>query len=269
MIEKTKKIDRTFIKFSIISGVISFGYAAIIISGFLYKYGEGQYALIGYGILFLIAAVWAGPAFKTINYEKKDMLSLGKVFKSVNKRIFIFCFIVFIQSFAAGPMWDFIIPMYCYNVLMITPAVLGVLMSMDELIGGPTFIIAGHIVDKINTVKFNVVFIILTAVCGFFIIRSKTLVPFIIMFLICSVSISCTFVGIPKQRIAYVNKKQKGFELALISVCGSLGYIIGNKVYGGIAEKYSIEQSLMIFVICYLLMAGLILLPSALKIRKE
>ena len=103
-------------------------------------------------------------------------------------------------------------------------------MSMDELIGAPTYMLAGRVVDKVNVVKFNILFLLITALGGLFLIKSPTPTIFMVVFLICSVSISCTFVGIPKERIGFIRKEQKGFELALISVCGSLGDSLGNNV---------------------------------------
>ena len=168
-----------------------------------------------------------------------ERLPILQIFKSINKRILIFCVLVFIQSFVAGPMWSFIIPMYCYNILLFSPAKLGILMSMDELIGAPTYMLAGRVVDKVNVVKFNILFLLITALGGLFLIKSPTPTIFMVVFLICSVSISCTFVGIPKERIGFIRKEQKGFELALISVCGSLGDSLGNNVLGRVCLLYT------------------------------
>ena len=156
---------------------------------------------------------------------------------------------------------SFIIPMYCYNILLFSPAKLGILMSMDELIGAPTYMLAGRVVDKVNVVKFNILFLLITALGGLFLIKSPTPTIFMVVFLICSVSISCTFVGIPKERIGFIRKEQKGFELALISVCGSLGDSLGNNVLGRVAEKYTIDQCMYIFSASYIVMALLVALP--------
>ena len=134
-------------------------------------------------------------------------------------------------------------------------------MSMDELIGAPTYMLAGRVVDKVNVVKFNILFLLITALGGLFLIKSPTPTIFMVVFLICSVSISCTFVGIPKERISFIRKEQKGFELALISVCGSLGDSLGNNVLGRVAEKYTIDQCMYIFSASYIVMALLVALP--------
>lgn len=212
-----------------------------MISGVLYCFHEGEYALYICATLLFMAMVWATVGLRSTECVKKERLSVFKILKSINKRILIFCILVFIQSFVAGPMWNFIIPMYCYNVLLFSPAKLGILMSMDELISSPTYMLAGNIVDKVNVVKFNIVFLVMTAIGGLLLTSSSSPIIFMIIFLMCSVSISCTFVGIPKQRIGYIRKEQKGFELAFISLCGSLGDSLGSNVLGRVAEKSTLN----------------------------
>lgn len=105
-----------------------------------------------------------------------------------------------------------------------SPAKLGILMSMDELIGAPTYMLAGRVVDKVNVVKFNILFLLITALGGLFLIKSPTPTIFMVVFLICSVSISCTFVGIPKERIGFIRKEQK--DLSLRSYLSAEAWVI-------------------------------------------
>ncbi|MCR1839302.1 MFS transporter [Murimonas intestini] len=232
-----------------------------IISGLLYQFREGEYALYICSFLLMAASVWAAAGLKSDRNVRRERLPILQIFKSINKRILIFCVLIFIQSFVAGPMWSFIIPMYCYNVLLFSPAKLGILMSMDELVSAPTYMLAGRIVDKVNVVKFNIIFLLLTALGGLLLIKSQSAVVFMIVFLLCSVSISCTFVGIPKERVGYIRKEQKGLELALISLCGSLGDSLGSNILGKVAEKYTINQCIYIFAASYVLMAVLTAVP--------
>ena len=199
----------------------------------------------------------------------KERLPIKKVLSSINKQIFIFCIIVFVQSFVAGPMWNFIIPVYCYDILLLSPAVVGVLMSLDELISSPTYIVAGNIVDKVNVVKFNIVFLLVTALGGFLMMKATSITLFVGFFLLCSISISCTFVGIPKERIEYINKNQKGFELAFISMCGSLGDSFGSSIRGNVAEKLEMQYCMLIFAITYICMAIFVILPAIKKKRNK
>ena len=233
-----------------------------IISGLLYQFHEGEYALYICSFLLMAASVWAAVGLKSNENVRRERLPILQIFKSINKRILVFCVLVFIQSFVAGPMWSFIIPMYCYNVLLFSPAKLGILMSMDELVSAPTYMLAGRVVDKVNVVKFNIVFLLLTALGGLLLIRPQSAFLFMAVFLLCSISISCTFVGIPKERVGYIRKEQKGLELALLSLCGSLGDSLGSNILGKVAEKYTINQCIYIFAASYVLMAVLVAVPA-------
>ena len=236
---------------------------------------EGEYALYICSFLLMASSVWAAAGLKGSETVSKERLPVWQIFKSINKRILVFCLLVFIQSFVAGPMWSFIIPMYCYNVLLFSPAKVGILMSMDELVSAPTYMLAGRIVDKVNVVRFNVIFLLITAAGGLFLVKAPSPFIFMLVFLVCSVSISCTFVGLPKERIGYIRKEQKGLELALLSVCGSLGDSLGSNVLGRVAEIYTIDQCMYILTASYIIMAFLaaapVLFPSlraALQKRK-
>lgn len=246
-----------------------------MISGLLYQFQEGEYALYICSFLLMASSVWAAAGLKSSETVSRERLPVWQIFKSINKRILVFCLLVFIQSFVAGPMWSFIIPMYCYNVLLFSPAKVGILMSMDELVSAPTYMLAGRVVDKVNVVRFNVIFLLITAAGGLFLVKAPSPFIFMLVFLICSVFISCTFVGLPKERIGYIRKEQKGLELALLSVCGSLGDSLGSNVLGRVAEKYTIDQCMYILTASYIIMAVLaaapVLFPSlrvALQKRK-
>lgn len=244
-----------------------------MISGLLYQFQEGEYALYICSFLLMASSVWAAAGLKSSETVSRERLPVWQIFRSMNKRILVFCLLVFIQSFVAGPMWSFIIPMYCYNVLLFSPAKVGILMSMDELVSAPTYMLAGRVVDKVNVVRFNVLFLLVTAVGGLFLVKAPSPFLFMLVFLICSVSISCTFVGLPKERIGYIRKEQKGLELALLSVCGSLGDSLGSNILGRVAEKYTIDQCMYVFTASYIIMAVLaaapVLFPSLRAFRRK
>lgn len=246
-----------------VQGISSlFASAGGMAAGMLYFQKEGEYALYLCGILMGASVIWAGYALKKSTQVSGKKQPVTQIFCSMNRRILLFCLIVFLQSFVAGPMWSFLIPMYCYNVLLFSPAALGVLMSLDELVSAPTYMLAGRLVDRFPVIRFNVIFLILTAAGGVLLMRTTSTVSFMDVFLLCSISISCTFVGIPKERAGYIRKEQKGLELALISLCGSIGDTLGSNVLGQIAERFSLNQCMLLFAGAYVLMAGLAALPA-------
>ena len=239
-----------------------------MMAGLLYSLREGEYALLLCSLMLLASALWAALGLKRVGKMERERMKLWKVFGSMNRRLVLFCLIVFIQSFAAGPMWNFIIPMYCYQVLLFSPALLGILMSLDELVIAPAYMLAGAVVDRVNVFRFNVVFLLLTAAGGILLTRTGSTAAFMLVFLFCSVCTACTFVGIPKERIDYIRRERKGLELALLSVCGSLGDSLGSNVMGQAAERFSIDQCMLIFASAYVLMAALAALPALLFGKK-
>ena len=239
-----------------------------MMAGLLYSLREGEYALLLCSLMLLASALWAALGLKRVGKMERERMKLWKVFGSMNRRLVLFCLIVFIQSFAAGPMWNFIIPMYCYQVLLFSPALLGILMSLDELVSAPAYMLAGAVVDRVNVFRFNVVFLLLTAAGGILLTRTGSTAAFMLVFLFCSVCTACTFVGIPKERIDYIRRERKGLELALLSVCGSLGDSLGSNVMGQAAERFSIDQCMLIFASAYVLMAALAALPALLFGKK-
>ena len=239
-----------------------------MMAGLLYSLREGEYALLLCSLMLLASALWAALGLKRVGKMERERMKLWKVFGSMNRRLVLFCLIVFIQSFAAGPMWNFIIPMYCYQVLLFSPALLGILMSLDELVSAPAYMLAGAVVDRVNVFRFNVVFLLLTAAGGILLTRTGSTAAFMLVFLFCSVCTACTFVGIPKERIDYIRRERKGLELALLSVCGSLGDSLGSNVMGLAAERFSIDQCMLIFASAYVLMAALAALPALLFGKK-
>ena len=239
-----------------------------MMAGLLYSLREGEYALLLCSLMLLASALWAALGLKRVGKMERERMKLWKVFGSMNRRLVLFCLIVFIQSFAAGPMWNFIIPMYCYQVLLFSPALLGILMSLDELVSAPAYMLAGAVVDRVNVFRFNVVFLLLTAAGGILLTRTGSTAAFMLVFLFCSVCTACTFGGIPKERIDYIRRERKGLELALLSVCGSLGDSLGSNVMGQAAERFSIDQCMLIFASAYVLMAALAALPALLFGKK-
>ena len=149
-------------------------------------------------------------------------------------------------------------------------------MSMDELVSAPTYMLAGRIVDKVNVVRFNVIFLLITAAGGLFLVKAPSPFIFMLVFLVCSVSISCTFVGLPKERIGYIRKEQKGLDWRCFPYAGSLGGFPGEQMcWERVAEKYTIDQCMYILTASYIIMAFLaaapVLFPSlraALQKRK-
>ena len=64
--------------------------------------------LFTYAVFLLIAStLWAAIGLKNNQCMHGERLPILQIFKSINKRILIFCVLVFIQSFVAGAHVEF------------------------------------------------------------------------------------------------------------------------------------------------------------------
>lgn len=67
-----------------------------MISGFLYRFQEGKYALYICSILLAAGFLWTFKGLKDNHKIDRQSLPLTKIFCSMNKRIVIFCVLIFI-----------------------------------------------------------------------------------------------------------------------------------------------------------------------------
>ncbi len=231
-----------------------------MIAGALYRFGEGRLPLYLCSGLLALGLAWAWRGLSAGQSQPAAALSAWHLLKGIRPGLWVFCLLTFLQSFAIGPLWNFILPMYCYNIMGFSAAWVGVLMAADELISTPTSLLAGQVVDRIHRLsRWNALILVCIAVCGVCLGNASGPVPFMAAFLLCSVGIASSYVGLPRQRFSYINLRQKGFELALISLCGNLGDALGSQILGQVADRYPLSVCLAIFSGVYLVMALLAL----------
>lgn len=231
-----------------------------MIAGALYRFGEGCLPLYLCSGLLALGLVWAWRGLSAGQSQPDAALSAWHLLKGIRPGLWVFCLLTFLQSFAIGPLWNFILPMYCYNVMGFSATWVGVLMATDELISTPTSLLAGQAVDRIRRLsRWNALILVCIAVCGACLGNASGPVSFMAAFLLCSVGIASSYVGLPRQRFSYINLHQKGFELALISLCGNLGDALGSQILGQVADRYPLSVCLAIFSGVYLVMALLAL----------
>lgn len=232
-----------------------------MIAGALYRFGEGRLPLYLCGGLLALGLIWAWRGLPEGQSQPSASLSVRHLLKGICPGLWVFCLLTFLQSFSVGPLWNFILPMYCYNVMGFSAVWVGTLMSTDELLSTPTYLLAGQVTDRVRRLSlWNALTLVCIAACGMFLGKTTGPVSFMAVFLLCSVGIACSFVGLPRQRVPYINLQQKGFELALISLCGNLGDALGSQILGQVADSYSLPVCAGVFSGIYLVMAVLALL---------
>lgn len=223
-----------------------------ILAGILYPIHYGSVAL------FIIAAIYVCSffiAFKWLpdNKNKNQKLISVNLFRGMDKHIYIFCIIAFIQQFTTGPLWSTFVPLHFYLTFAFSSTLVGVLMSLDELIGSPTSFFAGNMSDRISNRSFLSISFGLAGVTSVCLLFANSPMPFLGLFLICGIFVTCTQIALPKAASSYMRNDSKGFEFAIISMCAGVGDGLGNSILGKIIKETSIKYAVLTFCLTYLL----------------
>lgn len=228
-----------------------------MMAGILYQFNQGKYAFIIISLILLVAALVT--MFFLPSVQKKNQKFMDKyLFSGMNKMIYLFCVVMFLQTFVTSPMWNIIVPMHFYITFGYTAVALGFVMSLDEFIGSPTYFIAGYIADKINVKKMVCFSYFFSSCASILMIITKNSVSFLIMFLLCSIFVTCTYIAVPKAESLFIRNEVKGFEFALISLSASIGDTLGNIFLGKIIDKYNINSGIICFSIIYIMITGIL-----------
>lgn len=223
-------------------------------AGVLYQFSKGKYAFIIIAITLIIAAIATLLFLPSVQNRNTKFVDRNLI-SGMNPKILLFCVVMFLQTFVTSPMWNVIVPMHFYITFSYTAVALGFVMSLDEFIGSPTYIIAGHIADKINVRIMACVSYVLSSCAGILLIIVNNSIPFLIIFLICSIFVTSTYIAVPKAESFYMRNEVKGFEFALISLSASIGDVLGNIFLSKIVDEFSIKAGPICFSIIYIVIA--------------
>lgn len=231
-----------------------------ILAGVLYPFFNGTFALAIIAAIYLISALaairWL-PDTKEENSQEKDRDSFYYLLKTMRPQVYVFGFIVFLQQFTTGPLWNTFVPLHFYTVFAMSSSFVGILMSLDELIGSPTSFLAGKISDKVSDQKFLSLSYFFAAGCSLALISAQNPACFMVCFLACGIFVTCTQIVIPKAASGFMRNANRGFEFAIISSCGGLGEWLGNIMLGDLMKSFSVNYIVGVFFISYLILSGL------------
>lgn len=228
-----------------------------MVAGFLYQFHQGKYAFIIISVILISAALVTILFLPSVQNQTQKFINKN-LFSGMNKMIYLFCVVMFLQTFVTSPMWNTIVPMHFYKNFGYTALALGFVMSLDELIGSPTYFIAGHIADKINIKKMVCLSYFFASCSGILMILVSNSISFLMMFLLCSIFVTCTYIAVPKAESLFIRNEFKGFELSLISLSASIGDAIGNISLGKIVDIFNIDVGIMTFSIIYIIIVCLV-----------
>ncbi len=189
------------------------------------------------------------------NEGKKEKWVLGHLFRTMNPQIYVFCFIVFLQQFTTGPLWNTFVPLHFYVTFAVSSTFVGILMSLDELIGSPTSFLAGKVADRVSDRNFLSLSYIFAGISAVFLLFARTPIYFMVFFLICGLFVTCTQIVIPKSASGFMRNTTRGFEYAIISSCGGLGEWLGNLTLGKIMKESSLNYVVIIFFVSYIIIS--------------
>jgi len=227
-----------------------------LLVGFLYGIHQGRYALLIVTFLLFITTTIAFvflPNAKE-NQPHKQLFSKG-LFKDMDKHIFLFCFIVFLQTFVTSPMWILLVPMYFYRVFAVSASFVGMVMSLDELVSAPSYIAAGNAADKFDIRKLTSLCYFLVSILSISLLKINSPILFLLVFLLCGLFATFTYAAISKAEVFIIRDSARGFEFALISISAGLGDSFGNYIMGKLFDQTSMAIGIVFFSISYLLLA--------------
>lgn len=221
-----------------------------IFSGLLYFMYQGNIILLFIATLFCFSIYFSNRYLPSIQSKNND--NLIAFIAGINPRLYIFCGLVFLQSFILEPIWGVYFSLHCYTILGLSSVVVGIMTSLDELLASPASLIAGKLSKKLTNKSFLLVTYLLVAITAFLWLFTKTVSLFLVLFLLCSMCIAGTHIAVSTAATSYMRKHAIGFEFSLISLSGALGSALGYFSLGAIFELFSIYALIFILFILYL-----------------
>lgn len=230
-----------------------------VIAAVLYKFNDGRTMFLVVALAQIIAFVLM--LFMPDTLKQKKTLSLLENFKEltgIHQKFLILLGIVVLQTLVTSPMWNLVFPLHFYRNFSASVIVLGVFMSLDEFIGGPAYSFGGYVCDKIGATRLCSISFVGAAISCVILAFIPNAYLFGVLFLICSIFVTGSYVALPVAESYYVREEKRGFEFALISFLASIGDMIGNYSAGLVTEHFGIIGWVTIFSVVYIGMAYII-----------
>lgn len=172
----------------------------------------------------------------------------------MDRKLIVLAIIVAIQTMVTNPLWNMILPMYFYKKFSESVVLLGVVMSIDEFIGGPIYSVGGALCDKHGAKKICMFAFFAAAVLFWTLPIAGNALIFGVCFLLCSICITGTYVSLPVMEARFVRKEYKAMEFAIISFMASIGDFIGTYLSGVFMEKMGLHSWILLMTITYIAM---------------
>lgn len=242
-----------------------------MLSGWLYIENNLEKLFFAIGLVYLFAGIFSllflpqktmsmAIESKKITLQEKYLCKI----KSIPYNIKVLCGVNMIQNIVTPPLWSMILPVYFTSVIGMSVKSMGLVFSMDNVLGVPSSIVGGIWADKNN---FRDKSMILNIICAFIAIilsMQKSPIFFTIFILVFMTIFSINSPVLEKIESISARDSETGFDLGLISASVALGGSIGSIIFGVIIDTYGFSFAYVVIGIGYLLMS---LLISRIKIN--
>lgn len=236
-----------------------------MLSGWLYIENNLEKLFFAIGLVYLFAGIFSllflpqktmsmAIESKKITLQEKYLCKI----KSIPYNIKVLCGVNMIQNIVTPPLWSMILPVYFTSVIGMSVKSMGLVFSMDNVLGVPSSIVGGIWADKNN---FRDKSMILNIICAFIAIilsMQKSPIFFTIFILVFMTIFSINSPVLEKIESISARDSETGFDLGLISASVALGGSIGSIIFGVIIDTYGFSFAYVVIGIGYLLMSLLI-----------
>lgn len=236
-----------------------------MLSGWLYIENNLEKLFFAIGLVYLFAGIFSllflpqktmsmAIESKKITLQEKYLCKI----KSIPYNIKVLCGVNMIQNIVTPPLWSMILPVYFTSVIGMSVKSMGLVFSMDNVLGVPSSIVGGIWADKNN---FRDKSMILNIICAFIAIilsMQKSPIFFTIFILVFMTVFSINSPVLEKIESISARDGETGFDLGLISASVALGGSIGSIIFGVMIDTYGFSFAYVVIGIGYLLMSLLI-----------
>lgn len=236
-----------------------------MLSGWLYIGNNLEKLFFAIGLVYLFAGLFSllflpqKTMSKTIRSKNITLQEkyLCKI-KSIPYNIKVLCGVNMIQNIVTPPLWSMILPVYFTSVIGMSVKSMGLVFSMDNVLGVPSSIVGGIWADKNNFREKSMILNIICAFIAIILSMQKSPIFFTIFILVFMTVFSINSPVLEKIESISARDGETGFDLGLISASVALGGSVGSIIFGVMIDTYGFSFAYVVIGIGYLLMSLLI-----------
>jgi MFS family permease len=239
-----------------------------VLSGWLYFEDDIWVLFFVIGFIYLLAAFISFALLPQNKNSERPHVILKNTnstngfwtkFKKVPNTIRFLCGVNIVQNIVTPPLWSMILPVYFTSVIGMSMKAMGLVFTMDNVLGVPSSLVGGIWADKKRYKSKSIIFSLICAFIIMILSAQKNPIIFTILILVFMTVFSINSPILEKIESVSARETEAGFDLGLISASVALGSAIGSLLFGFIIDTYG-------FVIAYISVgAGYVLIALLLS----